>query len=239
MEIYLELILSNFREIPVLERPREKAIRFGLDTLSNDELIAVLIGTGTKQESVLELAHKINSQSNGLSNLFNVPYEALLDINGIGPVKALILSACFELCNRYLKTFYGDSGTVSTLDIYNRYALKMRQKDKELFALVVLNRRRQIIHEEFLYVGSETHVACQPKEIIRKVMLHNGNYFYMIHNHPSGDCIPSKEDVNLTTQVKVLANQLSVRLLDHIIVGDTGFYSFSEYEECVKLAPNL
>lgn len=214
-------------------------MRYGLDCLSNEELLAILIRTGTKDESVLDIAHKVNSNSNGLSNLFNVSYEALLDINGIGPGKALILAACFELCNRYLRTFYGESGAVSTIDIYNRYSLKMRKKDKESFALVVLNRKKEIIHEEYLYIGSETRIICQPNEIIRKVILHHGTYFYMIHNHPSGECNPSKEDVDLTTQVRKTANRVSVRLLDHIIVGDSGFYSFSEHEECTKLIPNL
>lgn len=213
-------------------------MRYGIDSLSNEELLAILIGTGTKDESVLDIAHKVNSQSNGLSNLFNVSYEALIEINGIGPSKALVLSSCFELCNRYLKSFYGETGAVSSLDIYNRYATKMRMSGKESFVLAILNRKKEIIHEEYLYLGSEFHVTCQPMEIIRKVILHKGAYFCLIHNHPSGDCTPSKEDVDLTTHVMRAANRVSVRMLDHIIVGDTGFYSFSEHDQCHKIIPN-
>ena len=230
--------MSKFRELPVLERPREKAMRYGLDSLSNEELLAILIRTGTKDESVLDIAHKVNRQSNGLANLFHISYEALLDINGIGPGKALILAACFELCNRYLRTFYGETGAVSSLDIYNRYAPKMRKTNKEGFVLAVLNRKKEIIHEEFLYLGSEFHVVCQPMEIIRKVILHKGSYFYILHNHPSGDCFPSKEDIDLTAQIISSANRVSVRMLDHVIVGDAGFYSFADNDKCTKIIPN-
>ena len=214
-------------------------MRYGLDSLSNEELLAILIRTGTKDESVLDIAHKVNSQSNGLANLFNISYEALLDINGIGPGKALILASCFELCNRYLTSFYGETGAVSSLDIYNRYAQRMRKSGKESFVLAVLNRRKEIIHEEFLYIGSEYHVSCQPMEIIRKVILHKGTHFYLVHNHPSGECNPSKEDVDLTTSVMSAANRVCVRMLDHIIIGDTGFYSFSEHERCNQIHPNF
>ena len=137
----MELALSKIKELPVLERPREKAIRYGLDILSNEELLAILIRTGTKDESALDIAHKIDSESHGLTNLFHTSYRALLDINGIGPGKALMLSACFELCNRYLRTFYGESGSVNTLDVFHRYSLKIRNSDKEVLILVILNRK--------------------------------------------------------------------------------------------------
>ena len=209
-----------------------------MDSLSNEELLAILIRTGTKDVSVLDIAHKINGESNGLANLFNTSYEALLEINGIGPGKAMILSACFELCNRYIGSFYGETGSVSTIDIYNRYAMKMRSKGKESFVLAILNRKREIVHEEFLYVGSEFHVTCQPMEIVRKVILHKGACFYIVHNHPSGDCFPSKDDVELTTRVISVSNRVNVRMLDHIIIGDTGFYSFSEHDKCTQIIPN-
>ena len=213
-------------------------MRYGLNSLSNEELLAILIRTGTKEASALDLAHEINKKSHGLSNLFHISYQALLDINGIGPGKALILSACFELCNRYLYTFHGESGIVSSLDVYNRYALKMRKISKEILVLLILNRKKEIIYEENLYLGSENHVTCQPTEIVKKVILHNGSYFYMIHNHPSGDYTPSPEDVDLTMQVIVTSNRVNVRMLDHIIIGDDGFYSFKSSAKCTPIISN-
>ena len=227
--------MSKLDELPVLERPREKAMHYGVDSLSNEELLAVLIRTGTRDESVLDIAHKIYSDSHGLSNLFHTSYQALLDINGIGPGKALTLSACFELCNRYLKTFHGESGPVTSEDIYHRYSLTMLGSSAEMFILVVLNRRREIIHEEKLYVGSEYQVTCQPSEIVKKVILHGGAFFYMVHNHPSGDTAPSKEDVDLTTRVYITGKRVNVTLLDHIIVGNSDFYSFAKHDKTGKM----
>ena len=232
----MELVLAKIKELPVLERPREKAIRYGLDNLSNEELLAILIRTGTKDTSALDIAHHLYSESRGLSNLFLTTYRALLDNKGIGPGKALILSSCFELCNRYLNSLYGESVITSSLDIYNHYSLKMRKSNNEIFKLIILNRRRAIVHEENLYVGSESHISCQPTEIIKKIILHNGVYFYMIHNHPSGNSTPSKEDVDLTTEVMRLCPRVNVTMLDHLIIGDDDFYSFHKHE---KVTSNL
>lgn len=231
MEVYLELILAKIKELPVFERPREKAMRYGLDSLSSEELIAILIRTGTKDASALDISHRIYSESHGLINLFHKSYQALLDINGIGPGKALVLSACFELCNRYFKLFNGESESVNSVDIYKRYVLKMKKSNKETFVLLVLNRKKEIIHEENLYQGSEFHIDCQPMEIIKKVILHNGAYFYMIHNHPSGDYQPSPHDVDFTTRIIATANRVNVEMVDHIIVGDNGFYSFKVHDK--------
>ena len=230
--------MGKIKELPVLERPREKAIRYGLDSLSNEELLAILINTGTKEESALDIAHNINDKSHGLANLFHISYQALLEIQGIGPKKALTLSACFELCNRYLFTFHGESGVVSSFDVYNRYALRMKKCNKEIFVLVILNRRKEIIFEETFYLGSENQVPCQPMEIVKKVILHNGAFFYMIHNHPSGDKSPSADDVDLTMRVMVTSKRVNVRMLDHIIIGDDGFYSFAEHEKYAQILSN-
>ena len=224
----MELVLGKIKELPVIERPREKAIRYGLDKLSNEELLAILIRTGTKDVSALDIAHTINSGSHGLHNLFHKSYQALLDINGIGPGKALILSACFELCSRYIATIHGDSGKVFTPDIVKRYSLKLSKNNQEVFALVVLNRRKEIIHEENLYIGSELHIDCQPTEIVKKVIKHNGKFFYMIHNHPSGDIEPSKEDVALTENIYRITNRVNITMIDHLIIGDGGYYSYED-----------
>ena len=221
--------LSGIKELPKLERPREKAIRFGIDTLSNEELIAILLGSGTKSHSVLEIAHQLHSSSHGLFNLFKKSYEALLDNHGIGPSKALILSACFELCKRYQSSCYLENKKVDTDSIYLRYAMKLKTESREVLVLIVLNSKEQIIHEEVLYKGNEGSVDCSPNEIVKKVILHNGKYFYLIHNHPSGGCEPSPEDIALTGQVMSIAERVSIPLIDHIIIGRYGYYSFASF----------
>lgn len=219
--------MAKIKELPKLERPREKAIRYGIDSLSNEELLAILIRTGTKNESALDVAHTLNSESRGLYNLFQKSYQSLLETNGIGPGKALILSACFELSNRYHKSLYGDIGKVNEEQIYNRYK-DLSKENREIFVLIILNRRDEIIHEEKLYLGGEEMVYCSPLEIVKKVLLHQGKGFYVIHNHPSGDYHPSDNDVYLTSEMMRYSNRFHVILKDHIIISQDGYYSFNK-----------
>ena len=219
----------RIKELPKLERPREKAIRFGIDTLSNEELIAILLGSGTKERSVIEIAHHLHTSSHGLFNLFQKSYEALLDNHGIGPGKALILSACFELCKRYQSSCYFENKTVDSESIYRRYAMKLKTEEREVLVLIVLNRKEQIIHEEILYKGNEGSVDCSVNEIVKKVILHNGKYFYLVHNHPSGNCEPSEEDVTLTGKVICASEKVNIPLIDHLIIGRCGYYSFASF----------
>ncbi len=220
--------------MPKQERPREKAIRFGIETLSNEELLAILLRTGTKDLSALDLAHNLYSDYHGLANLLKQPYEALLDMRGIGPGKSLILSACFELSKRYGMLSYYDTEVVNGGYLYQRYIGKISHSDQEQIVIVILNSKKRIIHEECIYRGSEQSVDCNPLEIVKKVILHKGKYFYLIHNHPSGNPQPSNADKILTTHIIATANMMRVILLDHIIVGNRGYYSFIEGMEVMK-----
>ena len=227
----LGINLTRIKELPKLERPREKAIRYGIKSLSNEELLAILIGTGTAKESALDLAHRLNGENRGLVNLFNKSYRSLLETNGIGPSKALILSACFELSNRYQMSFYGDVGKVSNEEIYNRYKMRLAKEEREIFVLIILNRREEIIHEENLYLGGEESVYCSPLEIVKKVIYHQGKNYYVLHNHPSGDCHPSESDRYLTSEMLRYSQRFHVKLIDHIIIAKNGYYSFKTSEK--------
>lgn len=220
--------MGKIKDLPKQERPREKAIRFGIDKLSNEELIAILLGTGTKEVSALDLAHTIYSNSLGLVNLLNKPYEALVKVKGIGPGKALILASCFELSKRYENLLNYEVQKVNSEYLYQRYIRRVSESDKEHLIIVVLNGKKQIIHEERIYLGSEESVDCNPQEIVKNVILHKGKYFYLIHNHPSGNANPSESDRMLTTKIIITSNYLGIILLDHIIIGSNGYYSLIE-----------
>lgn len=220
--------MSKIKELPVIERPREKAIRFGIDKLSNEELLAILIRTGTKDSSALDIAHLINSDNRGLYNLFQKPYEALLDIKGIGPGKALILSACFELSNRYHSSCFENSGTVDTESLYKRFSAILKKENREVLILVVLNGRHNIVYEETAFIGAEDSVNCPPIDIVKKVIIHHGKSFYLIHNHISGNAYPSDNDIFVTSEVIRTSNKLKVKMIDHIIIGNESFYSFKQ-----------
>ena len=226
--------MPKIKDLPKQERPREKAVRFGIESLSNEELIAILLRTGTSEASALDIAHTLYTNSHGLQNLFKQPYEALLDVRGIGPGKALILSTCFELSKRYGMLSYYDMEVPSNGYLYQRYIGKLSHSDQEQIVIVILNAKKRIIHEEIIYRGSENSVDCNPLEIVKKVILHKGKYFYLIHNHPSGNAQPSDADRVLTTNIITTANMMRVILLDHIVIGSHGYYSFVEGMEVLK-----
>lgn len=204
LEIYLELTVAKIKELPKLERPREKAIRYGIESLSNEELLAILLRTGTKEESALDVAHKLNSGSRGLNNLFQMPYASLLDVKGVGMSKALILSACFELSKRYQRTLFGDVGKVSAEEIYHRYINRLIHEEKEVLIIVILNNRSEIIYEEEIFSGGDDYLVYSPSEIVKKVILHNGKSFYLVHNHPSGTCRASDNDCYATEELVLI-----------------------------------
>ncbi len=219
--------MGKIQDLPKYDRPREKARRFGIDKLSNEELIALLLGTGTKELSVMDLSHQLLDESHGLVNLFTKPYTALLSVHGIGPGKALILSACFELSKRYDASMHLEEKINSDI-LYQRYMRKLRLSDKELFIIVIVNRSGKIIHEETLYKGTDKRVECSPEEIIRKVIIHGGDGFYLIHNHPSGVADPSTLDLSSTLQIASEANKMHISLLDHLIIGGNGYWSYQK-----------
>lgn len=220
--------MGTIKQLPELERPREKAIRFGIETLSNEELLALLIGSGTKDASALDVAHRLNSDSHGLTNLFSQSYRALIETKGIGQGKALILSACFELSRRYQYTIIGEKRILTSEDLYNRYKQKLNNKEKESLALIVLNRHKEIIYEEIMYVGNENKTMCRPLEIVRKVLLHDGKSFYVIHNHPSGILLASEDDKYITSEISRAAKRVKISLIDHLIITCKGYISIKE-----------
>ena len=225
--------MGTIDQLPVLERPREKALRFGIKKLSNDELLAILLRTGVKGASALELANRVSAMSNGLINLFSKPYEALLDINGIGPGKALVLASCFELCHRIIESRDVSENKITSYDLFKRYQMRLAIEEREVFILVVLNRQRRIIYEEYMYRGNESGVNCDPTEVVKKVIKNNGTYFYIIHNHPSGNYKPSNEDLLLTHEIIRASNRVKVYALDHLIITSEGYYSFRSSCEAV------
>lgn len=218
----------KIKELPINERPREKAIRYGIDKLSNEELLAILIRTGSGKQSALDIAHTLNGQSGGLNNLFHRSYESIVNTYGIGPSKALILTTCFELCKRYSNISYGESGKIDGEKLYLRYLEKLNDKNNENFVLVILNRKKEIIYEETLFIGSEHLVSCPLDEVIKKVIIHNGKNFYIIHNHPSGDSSPSSSDIYVTDELMRLSKKLGIKLEDHLIISENEYYSFKD-----------
>lgn len=226
MEVYLELKLSKINHLPISERPREKALRFGLENLSNNELLAILIGSGYHDCSAIEVATRLLNQTNGLHKLFAMSYEEITSFKGVGPVTALRLKSCYELIRRYINFQYDFDVKNDIESLYQKHYANLKTLTQEVVVLVVLNYRKKIIYEETLYKGVEDSVLLNAKTIIKKVILHKGKCFYLIHNHPSGMILPSSDDMIATSEIFVEANRNNIIFLDHLIVGECGYYSF-------------
>ncbi|HPY79429.1 MAG: DNA repair protein RadC [Erysipelotrichaceae bacterium] len=219
--------MGQIRDLPPLERPREKAIRYGIESLSNVELLAIIIGSGTKKNSALEIASKILSDKNGLINIFHCPYQDFIAYQGLNKASAIKLSATFELGKRYQigkaesQDAIGDEKT-----IYLKYAPTLAREVQEKIVIIVLNRQKKIVYEHILSIGSENNVSCSMRDILRILVLNKGTYFYLIHNHPGNIIEPSEADIAFTSSIIAEAKRIGFSLLDHLIIGEKGAYSF-------------
>lgn len=224
--------MAKIIDLPTLERPREKAIRFGIESLSNHELLALLIGSGTIDNSAMDIAYQMISDNNGLFHLVEKPIIDLLNYRGIKEGKAVKIIAAFELAKRYKNYDENEEEVIySSEQIYKKYRPIISSLIQEHVYLVILDRKKRILHEVNLYKGSESSANCSSLEIVRQVIAHGGHYFYLIHNHPSGSVDPSSEDVAFTTELIRKANRLSIILLDHLIMTSSCYYSFLHGEE--------
>ena len=168
------------KELPKEERPREKALRYGIDQLTNEELLALLIGSGGKNNSALDIAKNLLEDAKGLYYLVNKSVEELQEYKGISVAKSLNLGAIFTLAKRYReKEFMLAQETVNADFLYNKYADKLLLEEKEHFILIVLNKRKEIVHEITLFIGSSNRLSISYREIFKQIINHRGYYFYI------------------------------------------------------------
>lgn len=221
--------MSKIDDLPTLDKPREKAARFGIETLSDEELLALIINVGTVGHSSLDIAREVLNDCHSLTALYNKPYQYFHSFKGLKRVNALKLAATIEIAKRMnekTRLVYEEKAEVNSGSLYQRYALSLVGKFQENFVLVILNKNKQIIFEKILYKGDEDNMSVSPREIINLLVLHNGYYFYLIHNHPNNSLSPSDSDITFTEKINKRAEKIGVKLLDHLIIGQTGYYSF-------------
>lgn len=215
------------------DMPYEKFLRFGPEGLTESELLAIILRTGTKDSSALQLADKVLSLAKypreGLLGLYDVSLEELMNIKGIGIVKAVKLKALTELSMRISCAtakkglIFTKSGTVAAY-----YMEKLRHRQTECVLLLCLDSKGQLIQEKKLVDGSVKMALVSPREIFLEALQNRAVNIILLHNHPSGDPMPSAADRELTYNVKELGEKLDIPLLDHIIIGDNRYTSFRE-----------
>ena len=212
------------------DRPREKLLLNGPESLSNSELLAILIHNGTKDKTAVDLAKEIlKIGKDNLSELGKISTKDLMKIKGIGPAKAITIASALELGRRrqmsepLLKPFISTSNEIAAY-------LQTRLKDynHEVFAVLFLNRANKINHFEIISEGGITGTVADPRIILKKALEENAVSLILCHNHPSGSLKPSRADEELTLKIKEAAKYFDIAVLDHLIVSDAGFYSFAD-----------
>ncbi len=220
------LKISN---IPKDERPREKLIKFGPESLSNKELLAVILRCGTRGENILSLSDRILSEVNGLDGLLNISFDDAMKIKGIKEGKASQILALSELFKRFNTLRANSMSSISRpQDVADMLVNEMKSLSQEVLKLLVLNTKNKIIKIKDVFKGTLNSSIVHPREIYSEAIKSGGASIIICHNHPSGDPTPSDEDINITLRIKECGNIIGINLLDHIIVGDKKYISLKE-----------
>ena len=217
------------RDLPLEERPREKLKLFGAGSLSNAELLAILIRTGNRNESAVQIATRILAGGGGLRSLPDLSLEDLQENKGIGPDKAVTIKAALELGCRLATAPKEVSGSITNpRQAADLFMEELRYKKKEYFKILLLNTKNQFISKEEISVGSLSASIVHPREIFNLPLRKSAASVILCHNHPSGDPSPSQEDLEVTRRLVDAGTILGIAVRDHIIIGDGSFFSFRE-----------
>ena len=212
------------------DRPREKLLRNSADSLSNSELVAILLGQGTRTKSAVDLAREIlHLGKNNLNEVAKLTVKDLLKIKGIGEAKAITILAALEIGRRRQEGFLPEKLLVTqSQDIANYLQTRFKDLSYEVFAVLFLNRANRLTHFEIISKGGITGTVADPRIILKKALEENAVNIILCHNHPSGSLKPSKADEELTHKIKEAARFLDIRVIDHIIVSELGYFSFAD-----------
>lgn len=222
--------MINFKNIPESDKPRERLYQYGSENLSDEELISIILKTGTKGISVKEVSLKLLENVGDIRRLKDIGINTLMGINGIGRVKAIEIKAAIELGRRIYIENNKLGGVIlnNSLKIYEYFKDLVGNKKQEYFYTVYVDAKGRYIDKKCLFVGTINNSIVHPREIFKEAYLLSANGIICIHNHPSGDPTPSKEDVMITRKIKEIGMIHGIRLVDHLIVGVNSYYSFYE-----------
>lgn len=220
---------DDFKSIPIEERPREKALCYGFDSLSDVELLSIILKTGIKGINVINLSNSVMNVFHNFNNLMNSVYTDLININGINKAKAVELLAIMEIAKRIQKNKIMDVKTINKPeDIYNNFSIFIKDEKQEIFMVVYLNIKSHIIKYEKLFVGGCNFSVIDVNLIFKKAINYGACKIICVHNHPSGDPTPSKQDILVTKKINMTGELIDIKLMDHIIIGQKNFVSLKK-----------
>ena len=222
----------SFQEDSLL--PRERLAQEGVEALSNQELLAILLRTGTRQASVFEIAQKVLTNLSSLTDLKKMTLQELQSLSGIGRVKAIELQAMIELGHRIHKHEILEMESIlSSQKLAKKMQQELGDKKQEHLVALYLNTQNQIIHQQTIFIGSATRSIAEPREILHYAIKHMATSLILVHNHPSGAVAPSRNDNHVTKLVKEACDLMGIVLLDHLIVSHSSYFSYREKTDLI------
>ncbi|WP_407407947.1 DNA repair protein RadC [Peribacillus sp.] len=217
------------RDYPKEERPRERFLQDGPQSLSNQELLALLLRTGSKEESVLQLSNRLIKAFEGFRLLKEASVEELTEIKGIGEAKAIQILASVELGRRIHKLNDQDRYVIRSPEDGANYCMEeMRFLSQEHFVCLYLNTKNQVLHKRTVFIGSLNASIVHPREVFKEAFRRSAASIICLHNHPSGDPSPSREDIDVTKRLVECGKIMGIEVLDHIIIGEHKYVSLKE-----------
>lgn len=229
--------MIKMKDIPVDNRPRERLIRGESEQLSNDELLAIILRSGTKENSAKDLANILLKEVGKIEALATISYNRLIKIKGIKSAKACSLLATIELGKRIARKndYLVDTKFKNSKIIYDYYKNKLGDKLQEYFYCLYLDNNKRIIKEKLLFIGTLNQSLVHPREVFKEACLISAHSIICIHNHPTGNVLPSRNDIEITKKLFECGKMLGISLIDHIIIGYNNYYSFFENNQ-IQLA---
>lgn len=219
----------SIKNWPVRERPRERLLENGATSLSDTELLAIVLGTGVKGCSALDLARRLLEEFGNLTRLFTSPLQEFCQHDGLGHAKFVQMQAMLELSRRYMREELEDRDVMSSSALTREYLrARMRHYPHEVFACLYLDNQHRVVRFEELFSGTIDGAAVYPREVVKRCLHNNAAAVIFAHNHPSGIAEPSHADVAITLRLKSALSTIDVRVLDHIIIGSRDVVSLAE-----------
>jgi DNA repair protein RadC len=216
-------------KVPVVDRPREKLARAGADALGDTELVAIVIGSGTRSRGALVVAGEVIQQAGDVQGLVRLGVDELCRVPGIGTSRAARLLAAVELGRR---TLFGDRSErpqmLSTRDVADYLAPRYSGFGVERFGVLLLDQKQRVIRSEIVSIGTVEANITHPRDVFRVAMLASASHVVLFHNHPSGDPRPSPADRMMTRRMQIAGEMIGIDVMDHIILGGTEFFSFRQ-----------
>lgn len=217
----------KIKDLPKIERPREKLIAKGAENLKDSELLAILLRTGTKGKNVIEIASQMLAKYSK-KRLLQMTYQDLSKISGIDSAKATTLLAAFELFKRALEVNDTDLPTIIIPKDVVAQLSELRQNKREHFVALYLNAKNEMVHKETISMGTLNANLVHPREVFELALKHSAASIMVAHNHPSGDPKPSEDDMEITKRLTDAGKMMGVELLDHVILAANSHFSFKE-----------